>query len=138
MKVLRSILIVADNPADSFFVELTWEPTGRVQLVNTIHASERALEALRDPEIGKKLFNGRPLPDLVLLDLNMPRVDGFQFLEALPNFGAPIVVLTGSIDPLERERALKLGAADVLRKPVLPQDAHDLAEKFGHAPDPPQ
>ena len=62
-----------------------------------------------------------PLPDLVILDLFMPEVDGFAVLEWLqtadPPIEAPVVVLTSSPDEKDRERALELGAAEVHTKP---------------------
>ena len=63
-----------------------------------------------------------PLPDLVILDLLMPVVDGFGVLEWLQeNFVRvpfPVVVLTASADPEHDLRARELGAADVIEKPT--------------------
>ena len=66
--------------------------------------------------------HARPAPDLVILDLIMPEVDGFEVLgwlrqryEPLP---FPVVVLTGSDDPEAEDRARALGATDVRRKPT--------------------
>ena len=63
-----------------------------------------------------------PLPDLVILDLYMPEVDGFQLLEwigsADPPLDVPVVVLTSSELEADEERALELGAAAVHRKPT--------------------
>ncbi|MDH3270136.1 MAG: response regulator [Gemmatimonadota bacterium] len=63
-----------------------------------------------------------PWPDLVLLDLFMPDVDGFAVLEwikALPRpLGIPVVVLTASVSDEDEARALALGAESVHRKPV--------------------
>lgn len=61
-------------------------------------------------------------PDLVLLDLHMPEMDGFAVLERLRSLTAPgtylpILVLTGDHDPLKRRRALAAGATDFLAKP---------------------
>ena len=62
-----------------------------------------------------------PTPDLVILDLFMPVVDGFGVLEwvqsNLSDLLIPIVVLTGSSDPDHEARARRLGAADVFEKP---------------------
>src|ERR1700720_4774410 len=61
-------------------------------------------------------------PDLILLDLIMPEMDGFTLLEALREDGSesflPIVVLTADITEEARERALEAGATDFLVKPV--------------------
>jgi len=66
------------------------------------------------------------VPDLVLLDLIMPRLDGFAFLEwvrAQPAFGGlPVVVLSSSISPLDEARALRLGASAFHTKPANHED----------------
>jgi CheY-like chemotaxis protein len=73
------------------------------------------IAALRDPP-------ANPTPDIVILDLEMPRVDGYGVLEWIfvemgtPKF--PIVVLTGSMDPDYETRARALGATEVYRKPT--------------------
>jgi putative two-component system response regulator len=65
-------------------------------------------------------------PDLLLLDLMMPFVDGFAVLESLrdPNGGLilPVIVLTADVEPETKLRVLKTGATDFLTKPL------DLAE----------
>lgn len=64
-------------------------------------------------------------PDLILLDLRMPRMDGFRLLELLARFktaaSIPVVVLTGSDSPLDLDRALRLGVQDYLVKPISPK-----------------
>jgi two-component system, chemotaxis family, response regulator Rcp1 len=79
--------------------------------------AENGEEALL--QLGKLAGSGN-LPDLVLLDLNMPRMTGFEVLEAMreQNFGAvPTVVWTSSLLQCDRERCLALGARDFLSKP---------------------
>jgi DNA-binding response OmpR family regulator len=62
-----------------------------------------------------------PHPDLVILDLYLPQVDGFEVLSWVREFGSPavcpVVVLTASARPSDEERALSLGATDYIRKP---------------------
>jgi putative two-component system response regulator len=66
-------------------------------------------------------------PDLILLDLMMPEMDGFAVLEALrldaPETFLPIVILTADITEEARERALEAGATDFLVKPVSQTEA---------------
>jgi putative two-component system response regulator len=67
------------------------------------------------------------VPDLVLLDLMMPKVDGFAILDALRSDGSedflPIVVLTGDTSEESKARALEAGATDFLIKPVSQTEA---------------
>lgn len=66
-------------------------------------------------------------PDLILLDLIMPDVDGFEVLEALRSDGSerflPVVVLTGDDSEEAKARALEVGATDFLVKPVSQTEA---------------
>jgi len=66
------------------------------------------------------------LPDIILLDVNMPGMDGFATAEALAGRGEtrniPIVMVTGRIDGKDRVRALKAGAVDFLSKPFRPDE----------------
>ena len=73
-------------------------------------------------------------PDLILLDLIMPEMDGFALLEALREDGSesflPIVVLTADITEEARARALEAGATDFLVKPVSQAEAHHVSPTF--------
>lgn len=86
------ILLVEDNPAD---VRLTAEIFKQAKLRNTLHVAEdgeTALAMLRDPARGK--------PDLILLDLNLPGIDGREVLHELKSdpvlCAVPVCVLTTS------------------------------------------
>ncbi|MCW3127258.1 MAG: CheA-like two-component hybrid sensor and regulator [Bacteroidetes bacterium] len=78
----------------------------------------------------------RSLPDLdlILVDLNMPGMDGFQFLEALrfePHYkNTPCIMWTSSVDDIHRKRAMELGAAGFYIKPTdtirLKKMLHDI------------
>lgn len=77
--------------------------------------------ALTDPRRALELFP-EVRPDLLLLDLHMPHMDGFEMLERLRELRdgdgyLPILVLTADVDPAARQRALGMGAEDFLTKP---------------------
>ena len=67
----------------------------------------------------------RARPDLIILDLRMPRMDGFQLLELLKKYetsaSIPVVVLSGSSSLFDIDRALRLGISDYLVKPISPR-----------------
>ena len=71
-------------------------------------------------------------PDLVVLDLNMPKVSGLEVLAALRSrdhlANVPVMVLTSSVAPAERDEARRLGAHWYLRKPV---DLYDFLSQVG-------
>jgi PAS domain S-box-containing protein len=71
-----------------------------------------------------RLLDLLPAPDLVVLDLIMPGVDGFEVLDGLAQRDdvPPVIVLTGSDDPDELRRLVRLGAADCLTKPYEAPD----------------
>jgi putative two-component system response regulator len=107
------ILIVDDEPAN-------------VRLLQRILQREgfRNIEATHDPRQFLALFASYA-PDIILLDLHMPGVDGFtlmaQLRERIPEGDfVPIVVLTADVTPEARQRALRSGAKDFLTKPVDP------------------
>jgi two-component system, cell cycle response regulator len=73
-------------------------------------------------------------PALILLDLNMPEMDGFQVLRALKNdsrtIDIPVIVLSGNSDPEDKVRAFELGAMDFVCKPF---DIHELRARIQSA-----
>ncbi|GAB3047210.1 response regulator [Spirosoma pulveris] len=74
------------------------------------------------------------LPKLMLLDINMPRLNGFELLaqlRRLPRYAQlPIIMLTTSTDPQDRQAALGLGANDYLIKPVGQQPLRLIAQSL--------
>ena len=104
------ILIVDDEPANIRVLERMLSREGYNQLVSTADAREAVQLAERRS------------PDLILLDLLMPYLDGFAVMERLrPQLSAegylPILVLTSDISPETKQRALEAGARDFLTKP---------------------
>jgi cyclic di-GMP phosphodiesterase len=104
------ILIVDDEPANVLLLERILGRAGYEDVVTTT-----------DPRQALSLFDERE-PDLVLLDLMMPELDGFGVMQELSRRipeGAllPILVLTADATKEARERALSMGARDFLTKP---------------------
>lgn len=69
------------------------------------------------------------MPDVIITDINMPRLDGFGFIESVrkkPRYrGIPILVLTTEIDTHKKDRARKAGATGWIVKPFEPQKLID-------------
>jgi putative two-component system response regulator len=104
------IVVIDDEPSNVALLEriLEW-------------SNYRNVESFTDPELALAHVRQRP-PDLVLLDLQMPKMSGFTLLEQLRSADfednlIPILVFTADINPETRIQALSLGATDFLTKP---------------------
>jgi CheY-like chemotaxis protein len=112
------ILLLEDEPADAYLVKMALKE-GKV-LANLHHVLDghEGLDFLHKME--KYAF--APRPDLILLDLNMPRMNGYEFLKAIksnPMFNdIPVVVLTTSDVESDVVRSYELGSASYITKPV--------------------
>ncbi|MTI84439.1 MAG: response regulator [Firmicutes bacterium] len=113
-----NILLVEDNPAD---VRLTLEALKDERLYNELIVAEdgaEALEILRQ----KGKYADQPLPDIILLDLNLPRKDGREVLKEIKTDDKlkriPVVVLTSSEAEADIVRAYDYNANCYITKPV--------------------
>ena len=117
----RIILLVEDNPDD---VELTFRAFERSKLMNEIVVARDGGEAL-DYLFATGAHAGRDvtlMPEVVLLDLNLPKLDGLEVLRRLRNDERtrrlPVVVLTSSNEEQDVLRSYDLGANSFVRKPM--------------------
>ena len=112
------ILLVDDDPGD---VRLTLEALKRSKLYSSIDNVENGEEALAYLRRQGKYANA-PLPDLVLLDLNMPRKDGRETLDEIKSDPElrriPVVILTTSSSEADVLKSYDLGANCFITKPV--------------------
>ncbi len=110
-------LYVEDEDAAAFLLE-TAIKEGEIPVeLYRVADGEQALAYLTHGEG----FESVPDPDLILLDLNLPRKNGLEVLAELQHAGSmeksPVVVFTSSTLPRDRKRALALGASEYLNKP---------------------
>jgi two-component system, chemotaxis family, response regulator Rcp1 len=112
------ILLAEDNPAD---VRLTIEALRDAKVRNNLHVVENGIEALAFLRREGK-YAGSPHPDLILLDLNMPRMDGREFLALIKSDPElkriPVVVLTTSGAEEDIVKSYNLHANCYISKPV--------------------
>jgi CheY-like chemotaxis protein len=120
MDKIKSVLIVDDDRDD---VELFCEAVQEIdETINCLRAmeGEQALKMLRNNKSG--------LPDMIFLDLNMPRMGGRQFLhEIKKNRGLndiPVFIYTTSRSEEDKRETKKLGAAGFITKPTNYKDIH--------------
>jgi CheY-like chemotaxis protein len=114
------ILVAEDDPTDAYFFERAFKRAGIPVTLHFVRDGQEAVDYLQ----GEGQFTDRarhPLPQLVLLDLKMPRLDGFDVLEWVrkqPGLsGVLIVIFSSSDEPKDMNRAYGLGANSYLVKP---------------------
>jgi CheY-like chemotaxis protein len=113
-----SVLVVEDNEADAQLVVEGLCETSTAATAHVVADGRAALEWLREHDS----TTGARLPDLVLLDLNLPRFSGLETLAELKADAdlrkIPVIVLTTSKSQREINGSYELGAAAVLNKPM--------------------
>lgn len=125
------ILIVEDNDDHAFFIEQAFRQARLANPTHRVSNGDEAVEYLK----GEGQYANRsefPLPSLVLLDLKMPRRNGFEVLEWIRNQpglkGLRVIVLTTSDEIRDVNRAYELGANSFLVKPVNVPDFMQLVQ----------
>jgi len=115
----KTILLVEDNASD---VDLTLRAFERAHIQAKLIVAEDGQQAL-DILLGNVQQNcGRDLPALVLMDVNLPKMDGFEVLKAIRGnvvtHNLPVVFLTSSTEEKDMKQAYDLGANSYIRKTV--------------------
>jgi len=117
----KQILLVEDNPDD---VKLTMRALQKSKILNEVVVAEDGVVAI-DYLFGTGRFAGRDIkvmPQLILLDLKMPRMDGLEVLNRIRADERtkllPVVILTTSSEDKDRLESYNLGANSYVRKPV--------------------
>ncbi len=106
----RRVLVVDDEPRLIHFIRLNLEHDGFEVIEATSGA--QALTSLRDR-----------MPDLILLDVMMPELDGFESLQLIREISTvPVIMLTAKGEEEDRIRGLELGADDYISKPFSPRE----------------
>lgn len=112
------VLLVEDNPADARIIREALAISRIPHRLHVVEDGEQALDFVR----GKGLYAAAPRPDLMLIDLNIPKVQGHEVIAQLradmPARRLPIVVLTGSKLEKDMERTFALHADEHIVKPT--------------------
>jgi two-component system, response regulator len=130
----KIILLVEDNPDD---VELTIRAFNKNNIFNKIIVAKDGAEAL-DYLFGRGVYKERELKDLpilIMLDLNLPKVNGLEVLKAIRQNELtkllPVVILTSSNQEEDVAASYKLGANSYIRKPVNFKDFIEAVKSLG-------
>jgi CheY-like chemotaxis protein len=141
---IAETLLVEDNDGHAILIEAGLRESGLVNPVHRVHDGEEALAFVRRE--GRYAGRAGGHPSLIILDLDLPRIDGFEVLQRLKADSdyrlIPIVVLTTSVDMEDRNRCYELGCSAWFGKwPVFidfPSFARELASltRLVFRPDP--
>ena len=109
--IKHTILVVDDVPENLDVLGDLLQPQYRVRVATS---GKRALEVARS----------QPSPDMILLDVMMPEMDGYAVIKVLRDNAAtrdiPVIFVTAQNSPADEMRALEAGAADFISKPINP------------------
>lgn len=118
----RSVLLAEDNIDDAYLTRRTLRKAG-IEDVRIATNGNEMLETL--------FTAGAALPELLILDLRLPKINGLKALAEIrhtPGTSAlPVLILSSSEDPSDRETCLKLGAVAFLNKPL---ELHSFQKLF--------
>lgn len=123
---LPCLLLVEDNPMD---LDLTLRAFNKKKFANIIHVARDGEEALA---WFARWEAGEQMPAVILLDINLPRINGLEVLQQLkahPQFRRiPVVVLTSSCEDSDLKAAYDLGVSSYIEKPVSFSKFIEVAE----------
>jgi len=130
MPKLKSILLIDDDESTNFLHQIVIEKSAITESVQACGSGQAALDYL------SKAINGEyPQPDLIFLDINMPRMNGWEFLEEYDKLSDEqkgkmvVVMLTTSINPDDKAMAESLGyIAGFKNKPLTVEILQELCE----------
>ncbi len=111
------ILLIENDPAAAVLTREAFKEVGLHEGVTSVRDGDEALAYLRNEENYKKRFH----PDVIFLDLHLPKHSGLEVLQEIKNNPAwaptPVVIVSGSADPVEIRRAYELHASCYIKKP---------------------
>lgn len=136
MKKINCILLVDDDESDNFFHQLTIMEAGICNQVKVVTDGSKALDYILKSGDTKQSLEF-PKPDIIFLDINMPRMNGFEFLEEYNKLDLKlkasilITMLTTSLNPRDKQRALEFEVVNEFKnKPLTEEVLQEIVEKY--------
>ena len=126
---MKNVLLVDDDSIFNFLSTKLLERSGIAGEIHTAENGQQALDLLNNYYAGTT-----SLPDVILLDLNMPVMDGFTFLDAFRRLNYPgrdkvsVVIVTSSNDARDLARAKEMGVTHYLTKPLTQESLRHALE----------
>ena len=129
---LNCVLLIDDDEATNVVNKMIVGQMDCAEKVEIAYNGQEALDFLKSSSGGK-----HPQPDLIILDINMPVMDGWEFLEEYQKLNQEqlgrvvITMLTTSLDPRDREKAENMGRInDFLNKPLSRDTLQRIIESY--------
>ena len=126
---VRKIILADDDADDRTVVQDAMELLDAADVMVFAENGEKLLDLLL-----QKNFTGLSSPCLIVLDLNMPRMNGTQTLSRLKTNEQfkhiPVIIYSTSINPVEKEKCLLLGAHSFITKPLSYKESIETAQTF--------
>lgn len=128
-KILSSILLVEDEPSDSLLIQRAFKSNNVENPIIHLKDGQQALDYL----LGEEIYSDReqfPIPGLILLDLNLPKVKGLKVLDKIKKTPIlkriPTIVLSASDQSSDINQAYDSGANGYITKPVTYSALNEL------------
>lgn len=137
MKKLNSVLLVDDDMATNFISKMLIKKAGITEHIETVLNGQQALDYLTNSGKYERSDNIFPKPMLILLDINMPVMDGWEFAEAFSKLeenqkeNITIVMLTSSFNPDDKTKASNLSVISGFQnKPLSAEGLLSIMDTF--------
>jgi len=121
--IKKNVLLIDDDQVFNLLNQKTLQHMGITNEIHIAKNGKEALDLINDYYRGAKI-----MPEVILLDLNMPIMDGFSFIEAFHKLNVPnkektlIIIVSSSRNEKDIKRAEELGVHNYLSKPLLEED----------------
>lgn len=132
MERINNLYIVDDDTTYTFLTELLIKKTNKVEHVMVFNDARKAIDS-----INENIQNNELLPEVIFLDLNMPIMDGWEFLNEFKTIKTRlekkiiIYIVTSSINPIDFEKAISTeNVSDFIVKPITKDKFDHLLNKL--------
>jgi CheY-like chemotaxis protein len=124
MQQIKSVLLIDDDPASNYIAQLLLRKSGAVEEITVAANGQEALDYI------VQQCNGNDYPNLILLDINMPQMDGFEFMEQFQQLpiaaSIRVAVLSSSVSTKDLKTASDYKIKDFINKPLTKEKLAQL------------